>query len=194
VSVERQMAALNNRLALAGLEIQVRRLGLAAERVTASGAPDDEVAGTFDLEGKAMTTTGGLTIEGQAGGISVDRAGEAFLPGVLEAGLRRYLKNPVLVYHHKTDQALGVVEQAKVGPGGELIVRARLDDPEPGTPLADVWRKVKSGTIKGLSVGGIFKRKMTPQGMRIYSAEIVEISVTPVPMEPGSLFTLSGRP
>ena len=157
----------------------------------------DSAAFTFDfaldsaahveLDGKA------LRIEGYAAGFNRDREGEAFLPGVFDKGLEKYFeRNPILCYHHHTDQALGVVEEAKLD-GKGLFVKARLDDPEPGTPLADVYNKVKSGTIKGFSVGGIFRRKMTPHGPRIHSADVAEISVTPVPMEPGSLFALAGK-
>jgi len=140
-----------------------------------------------ELEGKA------LRIEGYAAGFDRDREGEAFLPQVFDKGLEKYFRrNPILCYHHHTDQALGVVEEAKMD-GKGLFVKARLDDPEPGTPLADVYNKVKSGTIKGFSVGGIFRRKMTPAGPRIHDADIAEISVTPVPMEPGSLFAVAGK-
>jgi HK97 family phage prohead protease len=184
------------RLAANGLALELEFVAArhALERVAAASAADD-VVGLIDFEGKAMPASGGgLRIEGQAGGLGVDRSGEAFEPGVLEAALRKYfLSNPILCYHHHTDQALGVVEDARVNARGGLMIRARLDEPEPGTPLADVYRKVKSGTIKGLSVGGIFKRKPTPNGPRIYAAEIVEISVTPVPLEPGSLFALAGK-
>lgn len=140
-----------------------------------------------ELDGKA------LRIEGYAAGFNTDRENEAFLPGVFDRGLDKYFKsNPVLCYHHHTDQALGVVESAKLD-GKGLFIKARLDDPEPNTPLADVYNKVKSGTIKGFSVGGIFRRKMTPAGMRIHSTDIAEISVTPVPMEAGSLFSVAGK-
>jgi HK97 family phage prohead protease len=140
-----------------------------------------------ELEGKS------LRIEGYAAGFNRDRENEAFERGVFDKGLEKYFqRNPILCYHHHTDQALGVVEEAKLD-GKGLFVKARLDDPEPGTPLADVYNKVKSGTIKGFSVGGIFKRKMTPHGPRIHSADVAEISVTPVPMEPGSLFALAGK-
>lgn len=144
-------------------------------------------ASRIELDGKA------LRIEGYAAGFDRDREGEAFMPGVFDKGLEKYFeRNPILCYHHHTDQALGVVEEAKLD-GKGLFVKARLDDPEPNTPLADVYNKVKSGTIKGFSVGGIFKRIMTPRGPRINEADVAEISVTPVPMEPGSLFALAGK-
>lgn len=150
----------------------------------------------FALDGKAVvesSTDEGLRIEGYAAGFNTDRQDEAFMPGAFEKGLERYLnENPILCYHHHYDQALGVVESAKLD-GKGLFVKARLDPPEPNTPLADVYRKVKSGTIRGFSVGGIFKRKMTPHGPRIHTADIAEISVTPLPMEAGSLFALAGK-
>lgn len=160
----------------------------------------DSAPFTFDfaLDGKAVVEApeeenAGLRIEGYAAGFDTDRMDEAFLPGAFNKGLERFMAtNPVLCYHHHYDQALGVVEEAKLD-GKGLFVKAKLDSPEPGTPLADVYNKVKSGTIKGFSVGGIFKRKATPKGPRIHTADIVEISVTPLPMEPGSLFALAGK-
>lgn len=151
----------------------------------------------FALDGKAVAeveSDGRLRIEGYAAGFNTDREDEAFLPGVFERGLDKYFKeNPVLCYHHHTDQALGKVEDVKLD-GKGLFVRAVLDDPEPNTPLADVYNKVKSGTIRGFSVGGIFKRKLVQgKGVRIHKADVAEISVTPVPMEPGSLFALAGK-
>ncbi len=150
----------------------------------------------FTLDSKSVVEAapdGKLRIEGYAAGFGLDRKDEAFLPGVFERGLDKYFKdNPVLLYHHHYDQALGTVEEVKLD-GKGLFVKAALDDPEPGTNLADVYNKVKSGTIKGFSIGGIFKRKMTPQGPRVHQADFAEISVTPLPLEPGSLFALAGK-
>lgn len=150
----------------------------------------------FVLDSKSVVereSDGRLRIEGYAATLGLDRKDEAFLPGVFEKGLDKYFKdNPVLLYHHHYDQALGKVEECRLD-GKGLFVKAVLDDPEPNTPLADVYNKVKSGTIKGFSIGGIFKRKMTPQGPRVHQADFAEISVTPLPLEPGSLFDLAGK-
>jgi HK97 family phage prohead protease len=197
----RQLSALS---ALSKVErkLTAARLGVAEHRIADLGRAiadldaGDEVIGVLDfgLEGKSMTSdSGALYVEGYAAGWGLDRGDEAFEPGAFESSLERYMQtNPVLCYHHKYDMALGVVEDAHVDARG-LFIRARLDAPEPGTIFADIFRKVKSGTIKGFSVGGRFKRKMTPQGPRIHTAELVEISVTPLPMEPGSLFTVAGK-
>jgi HK97 family phage prohead protease len=191
--------------ALSGVERQLNtvRLGIAEKQIDAARgrlseltAGGDEVIGVLDfpLEGKSVSSDSrGLVVEGYAGGYGLDRGDEAFEPGAFEHSLERYMStNPILCYHHKYDMALGVVEDARVDSRG-LFIRARLDPPEPGTIFADIYRKVKSGTIKGFSVGGRFKRKQTPAGPRIYAAELVEISVTPLPMEPGSLFTVTGK-
>jgi len=150
----------------------------------------------FVLDSKSVVereADGRLRIEGYAATLGLDRKDEAFLPGVFEKGLDKYFRdNPVLLYHHNYDKALGKVEECKLD-GKGLFVKAVLDDPEPNTELADVYNKVKSGTIKGFSIGGIFKRKMTPQGPRVHQADFAEISVTPLPLEPGSLFDLAGK-
>lgn len=198
MTVTRELKRLDARMAAVSLGIAQARLAAAGERLAEMRTGgSDEVVGVLDfpsLDGKSMSSDSrGLCVEGYAAGFGLDREGEAFEPGAFERGLEKYLRtNPILVYHHHYDQALGVVEDARVDSKG-LFIRARLDEPEPGTPLADVYRKVKSGTIKGFSVGGLFKRKQTPSGPRIYTADIVEISVTPLPMEPGSLFAVAGK-
>lgn len=181
-------------MAAVGLGLAEARLAKAVAGVNSNG--DAGVLGLLDfpIDGKAMPVADGLVVEGYAAGFNVDRQNEAFTPDAsFERSLRRYLSdNPILCYHHHYDQALGVVEDARVDSKG-LFIRARLDTPEPGTELADVFRKVRSGTIKGFSIGGRFKRIQTPNGPRVYTAEIVEISVTPLPVEPGALFTVSGK-
>lgn len=150
----------------------------------------------FVLDGKSVVekaADGKLRIEGYAATLGLDRKDEAFLPGVFEKGLDKYFKdNPVLLYHHHYDQALGTVEDVKLD-GKGLFVKAALDPPAPGSWAEDVYNKVASGTIKGFSIGGIFKRKMTPQGPRVHHADFAEISVTPLPLEAGSLFALAGK-
>lgn len=150
----------------------------------------------FGLDGKAVTELaddGALRIEGYAADFTKDRQDEAFIPGAFEAGLDKYLNdNPILCYHHHYDQALGQVESAKLD-GKGLYVKARLDAPEPGTEAADIFRKVKTGTIRGFSVGGMFHRKETPLGPRIHTADLAEISITPLPVGGANLFKLAGK-
>jgi HK97 family phage prohead protease len=189
---DERLAALNRKIAILDLDVQVQRLDAALTAATKAGRGESFV-GRLDVEGKALTTGAGLRIAGQAAGLQVDRDDEAFLPGVFAKALKKFLRNPILLWNHKFDSPLGRVTKAEIGGGGELLIEATLDDPEPGTPLADVHRKVASGTIRGLSVGGRFKKKRTSAGWRIWDADIIEISVASAPMEPGSLFTVTGK-
>lgn len=149
----------------------------------------------FTLGEKAVVTEddGHVYIEGLASDFGLDRQEEAFEPGAFEHGLKAYMEsNPVLLYHHKSDTALGQVVGANLTPDG-LHVKARVDAPEPGTIIADYVRKIKNGTLRAFSVGGKFYRRMTASGPRIFKADIGEISVTPYPVNPRTLFAVAGK-
>lgn len=145
-------------------------------------------------EGKAITEAedGSIYIEGYASDFGEDRQDEAFEPGAFDAGIKAFMDNPVLLYHHKYDTALGAVEEMKLDAKG-LFVRARVDAPEPHTAVADYVRKIKSGVLKGFSVGGKFYRRMTASGPRIFKCDLREISVTPMPVNPRMLFAVAGK-
>lgn len=148
------------------------------------------------LDKKAVVTedeNGDLIIEGLASDFEPDRAEEAFEPGAFEEGLKSYLEtNPILLYHHRYGQALGQVLEAKTNNAG-LWVKARIDRPANGSAVQDIYEKVKRGTIRAFSVGGKFFRRMTPRGPRIYKADIAEISVTPMPVNPRTLFAVGQK-
>lgn len=150
----------------------------------------------FTLEGKAAVTEhdGALYIEGYASDFGIDRENEVFENGAFTKGMKAFMEtNPVLLYHHKYDQALGQIESFEHRPAG-LWVKARVDEAEPGTNLADVVRKIRTGTIRGFSVGGFFKRRRGADGQpRIHTADIAEISVTPFPVNPRTLFAVSQK-
>lgn len=148
----------------------------------------------FTLDTKAAPADDGATyIEGYASDFGIDRQDEAFEKGAFEAGMKSFMEsNPVLLYHHKADEALGQVVEFEHRPKG-LWVKARVDEAEPGTRLADVVRKIKTGTIRGFSVGGHFHRKATPRGVRIHTADIAELSVTPFPVNQRTLFAVAQK-
>lgn len=135
-----------------------------------------------------------LIIEGLAADFGFDRQDEAFEPGAFDDGMKAYLReNPIICYHHKYDLALGQAlewEKKSEGPW----IKARIDRPEPHTQLMDVYNKIKSGVIRGFSVGGKFHRRKGADGrMRIHRADIAEISVTPLPVNPRTLFAVAGK-
>jgi len=150
----------------------------------------------FVLERKAETgetDDGSVWIQGYASDFGLDRQDEAFEPDAFKKGMSEFMKNPVVLYHHKMDQALGQVTEFDHRPEG-LWIKARLDQAEPGTPTADIIRKVQSGTIRGMSVGGRFHRRKGPDGKpRIYRAEIAELSLTPMPVNPRTLLAVAGK-
>jgi HK97 family phage prohead protease len=147
------------------------------------------------LDSKAVEVDGGdIFIEGWASDFEVDRQNEAFEPGAFEKSIQQFLSgNPALLYHHDYSKALGIVEALELKPEG-LWMRARVDEPAPGSWAEDVVRKIKKGTIKGLSVGGIFKRRMGADGRpRIFDADLAEISVTPLPVNPRTLMGVAQK-
>lgn len=134
--------------------------------------------------------SGDLYIEGLASDFDLDRQGEAFEPGAFQKGLKSFMDtNPILLYHHKFDQALGQVVAADLSPEG-LHVKARVDKPATGSWAEDVFNKIRRGTVKAFSVGGIFKRHMTPKGPRIFDVDLGEVSVTPFPVNPRTTFAV----
>lgn len=150
----------------------------------------------FVLDGKAAVTEEDdhLIIEGLAADFGFDRQDEAFEEGAFDAGMKAFMEtNPILCYHHKYDIALGEVlewEKKAAGPW----VKARVDKPEPNTDLMDVYRKIKSGVIKGFSIGGKFHRRTDAQGRtRIHKADVAELSITPLPINPRTLFAVAGK-
>jgi HK97 family phage prohead protease len=157
----------------------------------------------FVLDRKAEVTRdddGSLTIEGYAANWLWDRSEEMFEPGAFEMGLKSFLDtNPLLAYHHQHDKALGRVVEAKIEPEG-LWVKAVVDKPAPGSWAEDVVNKIESKTIKGFSVGGKFYRRGIDgpgggpvRGARIHKVDLMEISVTPLPANPQTLFEVAGK-
>lgn len=151
----------------------------------------------FVLDQKAAISEqddGSLLIEGYASDFGYDRQDEAFEPGAFDQGMKAFMdSNPIVVYHHKYDKAMGrVLDWEKKAQG--IWVKAQVDKAEPGTELADVFRKVENGTIRGFSIGGKFHRRPGADGRaRIFKADVAELSITPLPINPRTLFAVAGK-
>lgn len=161
-----------------------------------SGKTEAPFTYDFTLEGKGAVheEDDHLIIEGYAADFGFDRQDEAFEPGAFDEGMKAFMaSNPILCYHHKYDIAMGEVlewEKKAAGPW----VKARVDKPEAGTDLMDVYRKIKSGVIKGFSIGGRFHRRKDSEGRtRIHKCDVAELSVTPLPINPRTLFAVAGK-
>lgn len=149
------------------------------------------------LDAKSQITEaddGTLTIEGMASNWGVDDQDELFEPGAFKAGIEEFLTtNPVLLYHHDGGKALGRVTELYESPEG-LHMKAEIDPPAAGSWAEDIVNKVKRGTIRGLSVRGKFRRRQGADGYnRIHHAGLREISVTPLPVNPKTIFAVAAK-
>lgn len=156
----------------------------------------------FDATAKAAVTEledGDLLIEGYASGIGLDRAGDVMLPGAFDRSIQKFLEtNPILLENHDITKALGRVLALEPRDQG-LWMKARIDKPTPGSWAEDTVRKIMRGTIKGLSVRGRMRR---PDGSLalpgsgggpVTDVDLYEISVTPLPVSPSSLFSVTQK-
>ena len=153
------------------------------------------------LNEKAITEhDGDLWIEGFAADVALDDQDEYFDAKALEDAARDFMAsgNTPLLYHHKPDMQMGeiTVLEPRHRPDGRLglWMKARVDKPAPSHPiLADAYQKVARGTMKGLSVAGRFFGEQTPDGWRIGSAKFREVSVTPLPVNSGTLAAVAQK-
>lgn len=142
----------------------------------------------FTASGKALTASapdedGDLHISGWAAKFDeIDRQGEAFSPNAFTAGITEFLRRGAsLCYHHHHDQLLGVVKSLQLIPGEGLWLEGRVDGAIKNHPvLGTIYHQIRRGSLRNLSVGGFFKRKLTPRGYVIDGVDFTEISITPV--------------
>lgn len=156
----------------------------------------------FALDGKALPDSpaqvvteldnGDLIIEGYAAVFDgLDRQNENFMDGSFQRGIKSFLSQQAsLNFHHKHDHGIGSVLDLREEEGKGLKMKARVDFQPESSPLRYIYNGIKKGTYKGLSVGGFFKRKLTEGGWRIADVDFTEISVTPVPVHPGTSFAV----
>lgn len=168
---------------------------------------DDLVAFQYDFipEGKALQDghapvvteeeNGDLIIEGYAAVFDgMDREGENFadLPQTFDAGIKAFLgQQSALCYHHKSDKCLGSVLELQREEGKGLRMKARVDGAISKHPeLGVYYEQIKKGTLRGLSIGGFFKRAVVGGLQKITGVDFTEVSVTPVPIHPGTNFAV----
>jgi HK97 family phage prohead protease len=141
----------------------------------------------FVLDGKAMAATpladGDLLLEGWAARWTVDRENEAFLPASFDRGVKAFLEGTAaLCFQHRGFEVLGRVLTLERKPEG-LWMKARVDGAIRTHPtLGTIYKQILNGTIRGLSVGGFFRRRLTPDGYRIADVDLTEVSATAVPV------------
>lgn len=161
--------------------------------------PEQDDMFAFTVGGKALTEesvtveeNGDLIIEGYAAvWEGEDREGENFVPGAFQRASKAFLDaGGPLCFHHKRDHVLGAVTDLSEDDKG-LKLRARVDGAIQKHPSLGVYyEQIKKGTLKGLSVGGFFKRAIVEGKQRIADMDFTEISVTGVPIHVGPSFSV----
>lgn len=122
---------------------------------------------------------GDLLLKGWAARYTVDMEDEAFAPGAFTKSIANYLNQhgPIL-YNHKPDIVLGRATDMREVAGEGLWLEALITRPPGSSPHFWIFDSIKRGVMRGLSVGGVFKRR----GDKIERASIFETSITAVPV------------
>lgn len=145
----------------------------------------------FKSAGAVELDNGDLLIEGIGANYDIDREDEAFEEGAFSKALSKFLSgNAPLCYHHKYDTVIGRVVDAFPIPGKGIWVKAIVDNQPEGSPWRHIYDGIKKGRINQFSCGGIFKRRQTKAGPRIFEVDLLEWSTTPVPVGRGTKFSV----
>lgn len=150
----------------------------------------------------AIVATGENYVEGWISPAIVDRDGDYIPPD--EWDLTEHEKNPVALYNHDRNGSNSIPVGKWQHPDGRYSVEVRPDGLygrcyfDMADPFAaELHRKYKSGVLRGFSPGFIVKG--TPQRGTVNGqtatiqrdCKVFEISLVPVPANPGALATLT---
>jgi HK97 family phage prohead protease len=142
---------------------------------------------------KSLGDEDDILIEGYAADFKVDRQGEKFLAGAFDDAIEKAAKGEIpLLLEHSNDMPLGLVEELRTDENG-LWVRGRIA----AKAVADAWdgakgkvELIRRGVMKGLSVRGHSWGRMGTTGPEIGHIDLAEISITPVPVQPGAVYAV----
>ena len=129
-----------------------------------------------------------VTIEGYASTNDVDRHGDIVPASVWEAGIKNYLKNPVILAYHNHSEPVGRMTDHRVDEKG-LFVQARIS-----AAAEDVFNLVKDGVLTAFSIGFRIVDAEYNSALELFvvkELELHEISVVSVPANQNTLFSLS---
>lgn len=129
-----------------------------------------------------------VIIEGYASTNDVDRHGDIVPAAVWEAGIKNYLKNPVILAYHDHAEPVGRMTDHKVDEKG-LYVKARIS-----AAAEDVFNLVKDGVLTAFSIGFRIVDAEYNSALELFvvkELELHEISVVSVPANQNTLFSLS---
>lgn len=142
--------------------------------------------GSKGLDAAIPLASGELLVRGYLTRWSeLDRESERFIRGSFTRAIKSFMRglHRPFVYHHAIRDVLGEVLQLEEDSIGVRLLAKVNRQPE-SSPLRHVYEAIKNGTIKGLSAGGIFRRRPGIDGHpEIHEvAELVECSATPAPV------------
>lgn len=129
-----------------------------------------------------------VVIEGYASTNDVDRHGDIVPASVWEAGIKNYLKNPVILAYHDHSEPVGRMTEHRVDDKG-LFIKARIS-----AAAEDVFNLVKDGVLTAFSIGFRIVDAEYNSALELFvvkELELHEISVVSVPANQNTLFSLS---
>jgi HK97 family phage prohead protease len=150
---------------------------------------------SFDFAIKGKEQSGKIVIAGFANANTVDRGIERIDPKAWK--LDNYVKNPVVLFNHGIDAAFGAMpigraKKVEARDGG-LFAEIEISDSktEKITAIRDL---IEEGILKTFSVGFDPKNANRDGETKIITdAELLEISVVPIPMNQDSTFSLLSK-
>jgi HK97 family phage prohead protease/HK97 family phage major capsid protein len=128
-----------------------------------------------------------IFIEGYASTNDIDRAGDVVPVSVWEAGIKNYLKNPIILAQHDHDDPIGRMTEHKLDAKG-LWIKARI------SAAAEVFSLIKDEVLTAFSIGFRVldaEYNAAAELFVIKELELIEISVVSVPCNQNTLFNLS---
>lgn len=128
-----------------------------------------------------------IFIEGYASTNDVDRSNDVIPTSVWEAGIKNYLKNPIILAQHDHDDPIGRMVEHKID-GKGLWIKARI------SAAAEIFSLVKDEVVTAFSVGFRIidaEYNAVAELFVVKELELVEISVVSVPCNQNTLFSLS---
>lgn len=129
-----------------------------------------------------------IFIEGMASTNEVDRAGDVIPSSVWEAGMKNFLKNPIVLAYHDHDDPIGKVVEHKINDRG-LWVKARIS-----AAAAETFNLIKDGVLSAFSVSFRILDAEYNSATELFvvkELELLEISVVSIPCNQDTLFSLS---
>ena len=133
----------------------------------------------------------GLFIEGWASTKDLDRQEEVVEPSAFAAGIDGFLKNPILLYMHNWERAIGKVVEAKIDPIEGFWIKALISKAE---DVKDIATKILEGILRAFSIGF----RVPKEGVDIIDGvahikllELYEISIVTIPANREALFSVA---